>query len=130
MKKTDSKEAPQSVDEYIADFPIEVQEILKAIRKVIQQAAPESTESISYGIPTFSQNGVLVHFGGYKQHIGFYPAPRAIEVFKEELSGYEGGKGTIKFPLNKPIPMELITRIVQYRLAENLNKSKNKKASS
>ncbi|MFH6982913.1 iron chaperone [Marinoscillum luteum] len=130
MKKTDSKEAPQSVDEYIADFPIEVQEILKAIRKVIQQAAPEATESISYGIPTFSQNGVLVHFGGYKQHIGFYPAPRAIEVFKEELSGYEGGKGTIKFPLNKPIPMELITRIVQYRLAENLNKSKNKKASS
>ena len=130
MKKTDSKEAPQSVDEYIADFPIEVQEILKAIRKVIQQAAPESTESISYGIPTFSQNGVLVHFGGYKQHIGFYPAPRAIEVFKEELSGYEGGKGTIKFPLNKPIPMELITRIVQYRLAENLDKSKNKKASS
>ena len=130
MKKTDSKEAPQSVDEYIADFPIEVQEILKAIRKVIQQAAPEATESISYGIPTFSQNGVLVHFGGYKQHIGFYPAPRAIEVFKEELSGYEGGKGTIKFPLNKPIPMELITRIVQYRLAENLYKSKNKKASS
>jgi len=130
MKKTNSKEAPQSVDEYIADFPIEVQEILKAIRKVIQQAAPEATESISYGIPTFSQNGALVHFGGYKQHIGFYPAPRAIEVFKEELSGYEGGKGTIKFPLNKPIPIELVTRIVQYRLAENLNKSKNKKASS
>ncbi|MEQ8583226.1 MAG: DUF1801 domain-containing protein [Marinoscillum sp.] len=124
MKGNDSKKAPQDIEEYIAGFPIEVQGILKAIRKTIQQAAPEATESISYGIPTFSQHGALVHFGGYKQHIGFYPAPRAIEVFKEELAGYEGGKGTVKFPIDRPIPMDLIRRIVQYRLKENLARLK------
>ncbi len=116
MKKYDS------IDEYINDYPKETQVILKKIRQVIKKAAPEAQEALSYGIPTFKLNGNLVHFGGFKNHIGFYPAPRAIEVFKKELSAYEYSKGAIKFPLDKPIPFDLITKIVEFRVKENRTK--------
>ena len=106
------------VDSYIARFPKETQEKLQKIRRTIKKAAPEATETISYGIPTYKQKINLVHFGGYKKHIGFYPTPSGIEKFKEELSKYEVTAGTIKFPLDKPIPYGLIKKIVEYRVKE------------
>lgn len=116
--------AYKDINEYIDAFPEKTQILLNKMRKTIQEAAPEATEVIAYGIPTFKLHGNLVHFGGYKSHIGFYPAPRGIEAFKAELKNYQGGKGTIKFPLDQPIPYELVTRIVKFRVAEVL---KNKK---
>ena len=112
----------KTIDEYIANFPKGVQLILKKLRQTIQKAAPHATEAISYGIPTFKLgNKNLVHFGGFKSHIGFYPAPRGIEAFKKELTEYLGGKGTVQFPLNKPLPYNLITKIVKFRVKETLN---------
>lgn len=108
----------QTIDEYIALYPAPVQELLQKMRQIIHEAAPEATEAISYGIPTFKLNGNLVHFGGYQEHIGFYPAPRGIEAFQKELAEYEGGKGTVKFPLDKPIPFELVKKIVEFRAQE------------
>lgn len=113
-----------NIDEYISSFPKEVQSILQKVRTTIQQAAPDAVEAIAYGIPTFKLNGNLVHFGGYKAHIGFYPAPRGIEAFKKELAPYEGGKGTIKFPLSEPIPYDLITKVVKFRVQDTLKKKK------
>lgn len=113
------KTAPKNIDEYIAGFPPEVQEILQKIRLTIRKAAPKAEEAISYMIPTFKLHGNLVHFAAYKKHIGFYPAPRGNEAFKEELSAYEGGKGTVQFPLDKPIPYALIRKIVKFRVQEN-----------
>lgn len=110
------KKAPQSIDEYIAAFPADVQKILERIRATIRKAAPAAKEAIKYRIPTFTLNGNLIHFAAFKNHIGLYPAPRGAEQFKKELSSYEGGKGTVKFPLDKPIPYDLITRIVKYRV--------------
>jgi uncharacterized protein YdhG (YjbR/CyaY superfamily) len=107
------------VDKYIAGFPTDVQIILEKIRKTIQRAAPDAKETIKYQIPTFTLNGNLVHFAAHKNHIGFYPAPGGIDEFKDELSIYERSKGTIRFPLNKPIPYRLISRIVRYRVKEN-----------
>lgn len=124
MKKMQT--SARNIDEYIADFPNDVQKILKKIRKTIKDAAPDAEEAIKYGIPTFVLNGNLVHFGGYKEHIGFYPDPRGIEEFEKELSIYRAGKGTIKFPLDKPVPYELITRIVKFRVNQNLEKAKAK----
>jgi uncharacterized protein YdhG (YjbR/CyaY superfamily) len=127
--KTD-KTSPKTIDEYIAGFPKDVQAILQKIRMTIRKAAPEAEEAIKYQIPTFTLKGNLVHFGAYKNHIGFYPAPRAIEEFKKELSAYEGSKGTVRFPFDKPIPYALITRIVKFRVQKNLEnaaaKSKKK----
>ncbi|EQB20626.1 hypothetical protein UNSWDHB_2051 [Dehalobacter sp. UNSWDHB] len=100
-------------------FPDETQEILRAIRNVIREAAPDAVEKISYQMPTFVLNGNLVHFAAFKNHIGFYPTPSGIEAFKQELAGYKGAKGSVQFPLNKPIPYELISKIVKYRVAEN-----------
>lgn len=117
------QEAPKDIDEYIAGFPPEVQEILQKIRLTIRKAAPKAEEAISYMIPTFKLHGNLVHFAAYKNHIGFYPAPRGIEAFKEELSVYEGGKGTVRFPLDKPIPYALISKIVKFRAMQNLDKA-------
>lgn len=114
----------RNIDEYIADFPNDVQKILKKVRKTIKDAAPDAEEAIKYGIPTFVLNGNLVHFGGYKEHLGFYPDPRGIEEFEKELSIYRAGKGTIKFPLDKPVPYELIARIVKFRVNQNLEKAK------
>jgi len=119
--------APKDIDEYIAGFPNDIQEILDQLRKTIRNAVPEAEETISYQIPTFTLKGkYLVYFAAYKKHIGLYPAPRGIERFKKELSLYEGGKGTVRFPLDKPIPFGLITRIVKFRVKENLERAKAK----
>lgn len=117
-----SKKQFQTIDEYIATFPENVQDILQEIRKVIRGAAPDAEEAISYGMPTFKLNGNLVHFAAYEKHIGFYPAPSGIEAFKEELSTYKGGKGSVQFPIDKPLPLDLVEKIVIFRVEENLNK--------
>jgi uncharacterized protein YdhG (YjbR/CyaY superfamily) len=114
------------INAFIADFPEEVQAILEKIRKTIQQAAPEAKEAIKYGMPTFVLNGNLVHFAAYKTHIGFYPAPTGIDAFIDELAIYRTGKGTIQFPIDKPIPFDLITKVVKFRVEENLKKHKRK----
>ncbi len=122
----DTNTVPASIDEYISKFPPETQEILSEIRKVIKEAAPEATEKISYQMPTFYLYGNLVHFAAYKGHIGFYPAPSGIEAFKEELSVYKGAKGSVQFPLDKPMPYTLISRIVKFRVIENVKKVEEK----
>lgn len=114
----------KNIDEYIADFPEDIQAHLQSIREAIRKAAPQATEDIKYGIPTFILNGNLVHFGGYKSHIGFYPAPMGIEAFAAETAQYQAGKGTLQFPLDKPLPLDLIDRIVKYRIEKNLAKVK------
>ena len=115
---------PKDIDEYIAGFPEEVQDILKKLRGIIKDAAPDVEEAISYQIPTFKLTGNLVHFAAYKNHIGFYPTPSGIEEFKEDLAAYESAKGSVKFPLNKPIPYGLIEKIVAFRVNENKKKGK------
>jgi uncharacterized protein YdhG (YjbR/CyaY superfamily) len=115
-----NRTSPQNIDEYIAGFPANVQEILQNIRLTIRKAAPEAQETISYQMPTFTLKGNLVHFAAFKKHIGFYPAPTGIDSFKEDLSVYKQGKGSVQFPLDKPIPYDLITRIVKFRVKENL----------
>jgi uncharacterized protein YdhG (YjbR/CyaY superfamily) len=108
---------PKDIDEYIAGFPADVQKILERIRTTIHKAAPNATEAISYQIPTFKINGKnFIHFAAFKKHIGLYPAPRGVDEFEPELSSYEGGKGTVQFPLDKAIPYELMTRIVKFRI--------------
>ena len=119
----DNKAGFNSIDEYLATFSAEIQEKLQEIRTAIRAAAPEATEKISYQMPTFFLHGNLVHFAAFKQHIGFYPAPTGIEAFAEELSRYKGAKGSVQFPLDQPMPLDLITRIVKYRVAENLKKA-------
>lgn len=118
----------ESIDHYISTFPPDIQEILELIRQVIREAAPEATEKISYQMPTFAQHGNVVHFAAFKRHIGFYPAPSGIVAFEQELAPYIAGKGTIQFPLDKPIPYELITKIVKFRVAENIAKAERKAA--
>lgn len=113
--------APKDIDEYIAGFPRDVQELLERVRMTIIKAAPGAEETISYKIPTFNLKGrYLIYFAAYKKHIGLYPAPRGVEEFKEELSGYEGGKGTVRFPFDKPMPFDLIRRIVKFMVKEVL----------
>lgn len=120
--------SPQTIDEYIAGFPNELQKILKKIRTTIRKAAPTAEEKISYQIPTFTLNGkYLIYFAAWKKHVALYPAPRAHEKFKDELAAYEGGKGTVKFPLDRPIPFGLISRIVKFKVKETLEKAKAKK---
>lgn len=116
-----------SIDGYIAAFPEEIQAFLEQIRRTIKAAAPEAREKISYAMPTFELNGNLVHFAAFKNHISFYPAPTEIEEFKKEFSAYKTGKGSIQFPLDKPMPLSLISKIVQFRVKENLQKAKKKK---
>lgn len=107
------------IDQFISNYPPEIQTILQKIRALIQKSAPGAEEAMSYGIPTFKLNGKnLVHFSAFKEHIGFYPTPSGIEKFKKELSAYEGAKGSVKFPLDKPIPYALIMKIVQFRVKE------------
>ena len=117
-----------SIDEYIAAFPVDVQERLRQMRAVIREAAPEAKEKISYQMPTFFLHGNLVHFAAFKNHIGFYPAPRGIEAFKDELAAYEGAKGSVQFPLDQPLPLDLVRRIVQFRVADQLQNAKAKKS--
>jgi uncharacterized protein YdhG (YjbR/CyaY superfamily) len=115
-----SRKKVATIDEYIVMFPQNVQEILNDVRKTIQESAPEAQEAISYGIPTFKLNGNLVHFAAFKNHIGFYPGgPSAIEAFKEELSSFKQGRGSIQFPLDKPIPFQLMMKIVKFRVKQN-----------
>lgn len=112
-----------SIDEYIATFPEKIQKILEELRGTIKAAAPEAKEKISYNIPTFTLNGAyLVYFAGWKKHISMYPIPSGTEAFNKEISQYVEGKGTLKFPIDKPLPLELITKIVEFRVAENLKK--------
>ena len=109
-----------SIDEYIQEFPPETRETLEELRTLIKAAAPDATEAISYAIPTFDLNGRhLVHFAAFKRHIGFYPIPSAIKAFREELEPYKSGQGSAQFPLGKPLPTDLIRRIVEFRVAEN-----------
>ena len=119
--------APQTIDEYIAGFPDDVQQILQQIRQTIREAAPGAQEAISYQMPTFKLHGNLVHFAAYKKHIGFYPDPSGIDAFKDELAPYASSKGAVQFPLGKPVPYELISRIVTYRVEENLARAAAKK---
>jgi uncharacterized protein YdhG (YjbR/CyaY superfamily) len=112
--------APKTIDDYIAGFPPDIQEILEKIRLTIKQAAPEAEETISYQMPTFTLIGNLVHFAAFKSHIGFYPTPSGTEKFQKELSIYKGGKGSIRFPLDQPIPYALIGKMVKFRVKENL----------
>jgi len=120
--------APQTIDEYIAGFPPEVQAILQKIRLTIKKAAPDAEETISYQMPTFTLHGNLVHFAAFKKHIGFYPVPTGIEQFKKELAVYQQGKGSVQFPLDQPIPYGLISKIVKFRVKENAAKAKAKTA--
>ncbi len=116
----------QSIDHYISDFPISTQAILHELRLIIRQSAPAASEKISYQMPTFYQNGNLVHFAAYERHIGFYPSPRAIQVFAGELSNYKTSKGAIQFPIDQPLPRELIKKIVEFRVVENSARPKKK----
>lgn len=120
-------DAPQTVDEYIAGFPSDIQDPLQRIRQTINQAAPDAVERIAYQMPTFALNGNLVHFAAYKSHIGFYPTPSAIKKFRKELSIYKGSKGAVQFPLDRPIPLDLIAEIVRFRVEENLERPRGKK---
>jgi len=116
------KAHPTTIDEYIAQFPENVQHILVKLRAVIKESAPEAEEKISYQMPAFYLNGGLVWFGVYKHHIGFYPRTSGMEAFTEELSAYKGTKGSVHFPLDKPMPYELISKLVKVRVAENAKK--------
>jgi uncharacterized protein YdhG (YjbR/CyaY superfamily) len=118
-----SSKTPKNIDEYIAVFPEDVQAILQRIRATIREEAPGAVEAISYQMPTFKLNGNLVHFAAFKEHIGFYPTPSGTEKFQEELTPYKGGKGSIRFPLDRPIPYNLIREIVRFRVQENLAKA-------
>lgn len=121
-----NKPLATTIDEYIAMFPEDVQVVLQQIRATIKAAAPDAVEKISYQMPTFAQKGNLVHFGAFKTHVGFYPVPSGIEAFKDELAVYKQGKGSVQFPLDQPMPLDLITRIVQFRVQENLAKAQAK----
>ena len=117
----------KTIDEYIDTFPADVQSILNELRQTIKEAAPEAEETISYQMPTFTLNGNLVHFAVFKNHIGFYPTPTGIEAFQEELSPYKGAKGSVQFPIDQPLPLPLIRKIVKYRVKENLERKQKKK---
>ena len=117
---------PNSIDEYIASFPEDIQKILEQVRTTIKDAAPEAEETIKYAIPTFTFKGNLVHFAAFKNHIGLYPTPHAIETFEKELAVYKSAKGSIQFPLGKPIPYNLITKIVEFRVKDIFKKTAEK----
>jgi len=116
----------KEIDNYIATFPLETQKLLFQLRETISKAAPEAVEAISYGMPTLKLQGNLVHFAGYKNHIGFYPGASGIEAFKLEILMYKWAKGSVQFLLNKPLPIELINKIVKFRVNENLDRAANK----
>ena len=121
---------PNNIDEYIAGFPSNVQKMLKQVRATIKKAAPSAEEAIKYSMPAFVLNGNLVFFSAYKSHIGFYPVPTGNEAFKKDLSAYKTGKGSVQFPLDKPMPLDLITKIVKYRVMQNMEKDMIKDISS
>jgi uncharacterized protein YdhG (YjbR/CyaY superfamily) len=119
-----NRSSANAIDEYISGFPPETQTVLEELRALIKACAPGATETISYAIPTFDLNGKhLVHFAGYARHVGLYPAPSGLEAFKEDLKPYKSGKGSVQFPLGRPLPRDLIRRIVEFRVAENIGKA-------
>lgn len=122
----ENKRVYGSIDEYISTFTPEVQDILQTLRQVIKESAPNAKEKISYQMPAFELYGNLVYFAAYKNHIGFYPAPNGVDEFKEALEEYQKSKGTMQFPLDKPLPYDLISRIVKYRVASNIEKAEAK----
>jgi uncharacterized protein YdhG (YjbR/CyaY superfamily) len=119
--------AAKNIDEYIADFPKETQAAMEKVRGAIRKAAPNAEEAIKYQIPTFVLNGNLIHFGGYKNHIGLYPGSKPVEEFKEQLSGYKLSKGTVQLPLDKPMPVGLISKITKSCVKRNQEKAKARK---
>jgi len=121
------KNKPSSIEQYISTFQPEIQVLLEQMRTAIKLAAPNAEEAISYAMPTYRLKGNLVHFAAYANHIGFYPAPSGIESFKKELSVYKSSKGAVQFPINKPLPLELIAKIVKFRVVENLEKAELKR---
>jgi uncharacterized protein YdhG (YjbR/CyaY superfamily) len=120
MAMSMKNKVPETIDEYIAGFPKDIQTMLKRVRATVKKAAPKATEAIKYAIPAFVLNGNLIFFAAFKKHISVYPAPRGVESFKKELSAYEGGKGTVQFPVDKPLPLALISKIVKFRVMKNL----------
>ena len=115
-----NSEKPKNVDEYISNYPADIQQILKGLRATIKEAAPNAEEVISYQMPAYKYHGILVYFAAFKNHIGFYPRASGIDTFKKELSVYKSAKGSVQFPLDKPLPLELISSIVKIRVNENL----------
>jgi uncharacterized protein YdhG (YjbR/CyaY superfamily) len=126
MEHMVNKNVYKNIDEYIANFPKQVQEKLQEMRETIRAAAPQAIEKISYQMPAFDLKGTLVYFAGWKNHIGFYAMPSGNEKFREEISRYQNAKGSVKFPLSEPLPLELVTIIVKFRVAENLEKARLK----
>ena len=118
----------KTIDEYLSSFPEEVRSVLQALRQVIKEEAPEAQETIKYRMPTFTLYGNLVHFAAFKSHIGFYPTSSPMETFKKELTAYKTSKGAIQFPIDRPLPFPLIRKIVEFRVRENLERRKNKRA--
>ncbi len=118
--------SPRTIDEYIAGFPPDIQELLHKVRATVRKAAPGAQEAIKYQMPTFVLNGNLVHFAAFKKHLGFYPAPTGVEAFKQELAAYATSKGAVQFPLGQPIPYGLIGRIVKFRVKESLARAQAK----
>lgn len=127
MATTVKNRPTENIDDYIAGFPEHIQQMLEAIRATVKKAAPDAEETIKYAIPTFTLKGNLVSFAAWKNHIGLYPVSRESDEFNEELSAYDGAKSTINFPLNKPLPLDLIDRIVRYRVAKTLENAEGKK---
>ena len=123
---TMNKKIPKNIDDYAGRFPQEVQQLLKKMRLTIRKAAPKAKEAISYGIPTFTLDGNLVHFAAFKSHIGFFPSSSAIAAFRKELSAYKGAKGSVQFPYDRPLPLALVSRIVKFRVKQSLGKKKKK----
>ena len=126
----EKKKAAQTIDEYIAGFPADIQQKLQDLRKTIRNAAPQAVEKISYQIPAFDYKGILVYFAAYADHVSFFPTGSGREAFARELAGYKGGKGTVRIPLDQPLPLELITKIVEFRVAENIRRTEAKMKSS
>ena len=116
----------KNIDEYISTYPKQVQEILEKLRATIQKAAPDAVEAISYLIPTFKLNGNLVHFAAYKKHIGFYPGAGGIKAFQDELAIYKSAKGSVQFPIDQPLPYDIVEKIVKFRVEQNLKKQQLK----
>lgn len=121
------KTIPRTIDDYIATYPKEVRKLLEELRSAIRKASPEAEEKISYQMPAFALKGILVYFAAFKNHIGFYPTSSGIKRFKAELEEYKSGKGSVQFPIDKPLPLSLITKIVRFRAEENLARDMQKR---
>lgn len=121
------KAKPETIGEYIEQFPKETRKLLRTMRALIHKTAPQAEEKISYGMPTFYLFGNLVHFAAYKNHIGFYPNPSGLNKFKNDILKYKNSKGAVQFPIDKPLPLALIRKIVKFRMRENLTKAQAKK---